>query len=187
MNGVRNEVITFFISILQKAFPFVPVRQAKLPIPATNELNIIVDLMNERNIGNEVMFNLDNEASAVAGIVEATLNVKALGDGAVEMLSLLKYYVEQPAFVDYCYAANVAVNEVMQVQDLSMTLDGRTWQEQASVDLTVSYSRELIMQDAAWFNKMYIAGKTTNGKDKEKKPADDDVIVDVQISGDLVN
>lgn len=168
MNGVRNEVITFFISILQKAFPFVRLRQAKQPIPATNELNIIVDLMNERNIGNEVMFDLDNEASAVAGIVEATLNVKALGDGAVEMLSLLKYYVEQPAFIDYCYAANVAVNKVMQVQDLSMTLDGRTWQEQASVDLTVSYSRELVLQGAEWFNKVYITCKTSNGKDKEK-------------------
>lgn len=187
MSGVRNEVITFFISILQKAFPFVPVRQAKLPIPAANELNIIVDLMGERSIGNEVIFDINDETNTVAGIVEATLNVKALGNGAVEMLSMLKYYVEQPAFIDFCCSVNIAVNEVMQVQDLSMTLDGRTWQEQASVDLTVSYSRELTMQDAAWFNKMYITGETTNGKDKEKKSADDDIIVDVQISGDLVN
>lgn len=186
MNGVRNEVTRFFISILQKAFPFVPVRQAKLPIPATNELNIIVDLMGERSIGNEVIFDVDDETNTVAGIVEATLNVKALGDGAVEMLSMLKYYVEQPAFVDFCYSVDVAVNEVMQVQDLSMTLDGRTWQEQASVDLTISYSRELVLQGAEWFNKVYITGKTSNGKDKEKKPTDD-VIIDVQISGELVN
>lgn len=56
--NTRNEVHTFFIALMQKLYPSVPVRRAKTNAPATNELNIVVDLLSERNIGNEVVFCL---------------------------------------------------------------------------------------------------------------------------------
>ena len=88
----------------------------------------------------------------------------------------------------YTYdSANVAINSVEQVQDITTSLDGRTWQERASVDLTVSYCRELLSQGAEWFNKLEINGTTNNGKDNNEHPADGDTIVKVEIMGDLEN
>ena len=113
------------------------------------------------------------------------MNVQAIGEGSLELLDQLKYLVEMPDIVDLCSEANVAVNSVEQVQDLTMTLDGSTWQERGSVDLTVSYSRELLQDGADWFDKLKISGTTNNGKDKEERPAVDEEIVKIEITGEL--
>nr|DAV19931.1 MAG TPA: hypothetical protein [Caudoviricetes sp.]DAY82706.1 MAG TPA: hypothetical protein [Caudoviricetes sp.] len=155
--------------------------------PAVSELNIVVDLLSERSIGNEVVFLAETEQYSNAGIVEATLNIQALGDGAVELLSKLKLYLEMPDMINLYDSANVAINSVEQVQDITTLLDGRTWQERASVDLTVSYCRELLNQGAEWFNKLEINGTTNNGKDNNEHPADGDTIVKVEIMGELEN
>nr|DAV30205.1 MAG TPA: hypothetical protein [Caudoviricetes sp.] len=155
--------------------------------PAVSELNIVVDLLSERSIGNEVVFLAETEQYSNAGIVEATLNIQALGDCAVELLSKLKLYLEMPDMINLYDSANVAINSVEQVQDITTLLDGRTWQERASVDLTVSYCRELLNQGAEWFNKLEINGTTNNGKDNNEHPADGDTIVKVEIMGELEN
>lgn len=182
--NTRTDVLNFFISVLQKIYYPIPIRRAKMKPPAVSELNIVVDLLSERSIGNEVVFLAETEQS---GIVEATLNIQALGDGAVELLSKLKLYLEMPDMINLYDSANVAINSVEQVQDITTLLDGRTWQERASVDLTVSYCRELLNQGAEWFNKLEINGTTNNGKDNNEHPADGDTIVKVEIMGELEN
>lgn len=115
------------------------------------------------------------------------LKTKLYGEGAVELLSKLKLYLEMPDMINLYDSANVAINSVEQVQDITTSLDGRTWQERASVDLTVSYCRELLIQGAEWFNKLEINGTTNNGKDNNEHPADGDTIVKVEIMGELEN
>lgn len=185
--NTRVDVLNFFISVLQKIYYPIPIRRAKMKPPAVNELNIVVDLLTERSIGNEVVFLTETAQYSNAGIIEATLNIQALGEGAVELLSKLKLYLEMPDMINLYDSANVAINSVEQVQDITTSLDGRTWQERASVDLTVSYCRELLSQGAKWFNKLEINGTTNNGKDNNEHPADGDTIVKVEIMGDLEN
>jgi hypothetical protein len=180
--NTRNEVHTFFIALMQKLYPSVPVRRAKTNAPATNNLNIVVDLLSERNLGNEVIFLPKSEQYSNAGFQEATVNVQAIGEGSLELLDQLKYLVEMPGIVDLCSEANVAVNGVGEVQNLTATLDGTTWQERGSVDLTVSYSRELLQDGADWFDKLKISGATNNGKDKEERPAVDNETVKIEIA-----
>lgn len=182
--NTRTDVLNFFISVLQKIYYPIPIRRAKMKPPAVNELNIVVDLLAERSIGNEVVFLSETAQYSNAGIIEATLNIQAIGEGAVELLSKLKLYLEMPDMYD---SANVAINSVEQVQDITTSLDGRTWQERASVDLTVSYCRELLIQGAEWFNKLEIKGTPNNGKDNNEHPADGDTIVKVEIMGELEN
>lgn len=183
--NTRNEVHTFFIALMQKLYPSVPVRRAKTNAPATNELNIVVDLLSERNLGNEVIFLPKSEQYGNAGFQEAIVNVQAIGEGSLELLDQLKYLVEMPDIIDLCSEANVAINSVEQVQNLTAALDGSTWQERGSVDLTVSYSRELLQDGADWFDKLKISGTTNNGKDKEERPAVNDEIVKIEITGEL--
>ena len=182
--NTRNEVHTFFIALMQKIYPSVPVRRAKTNAPATNNLNIVVDLLSERNLGNEVIFLPKSEQYSNAGFQEATVNVQAIGEGSLELLDQLKYLVEMPGIVDLCSEANVAVNGVGEAQNLTATLDGTTWQERGSVDLTVSYSRELLQDGADWFDKLKISGATNNGKDKEERPAVDNETVKIEIAND---
>lgn len=183
--NTRNEVLKFFVALMQKFYYPVPVRQAKIDDTITYELYIVVDLLSERNLGNEVIFLPEEQRYSNAGFQEATVNVQAVGDGSIELLAQLKYQLEMPNIVDLCGEANVAVNGVEQVQDLTMTLDGSTWQERGSVDLTVSYSRELLQDGADWFDKLKISGTTNNGKDKEERPAVDGEIVKIEITGEL--
>lgn len=182
--NTRLEVLNFFVAALQKIYPLVPVRKAKQKAPATNELNIVVDLLSERSLGDEVVFLPQSKKFSNAGMREATLNVQAIGAGSVELLDQLQYHFEMPSMVDLCGEANVAVNDFGNVQDLTMELDDNTWQERASIDLTISYSRELL-EDAAWFNKLEINGVTGNGGQEEPEPSPDDTIVDVEITGTL--
>lgn len=183
--NTRNEVHTFFVALMQKLYPSIPVRRAKTNAPATNELNIVVDFLSERNLGNEVVFLPKSEQCSNAGYQEATINIQAIGEGSLELLDQLKYLVEMPNIVDICSEANVAINSVEQVQNLTATLDGTTWQERGSVDLIVSYSRELLTSSADWFDKLKISGTTSNGKDKEERPAVDGEIVKIEITGEL--
>lgn len=183
--NTRNDVLAFFVALMQKIYTAVPVRRAKQTAPATNELNIVVDLTAERNLGNEVIFLADEEKYSNAGMQSATLEIQAIGDGSLELLAQLKYYLALPSIVDLYSAANVAVNDVGQLQDLSMELDTRTWQERGSVDLTVSYSREVLEDCADWFSRLEISGTTTNGKDKEERPNADEEIIQAEITRDL--
>lgn len=186
MNGVREQVLTFFVSVLQRLYPFVPVRRANIAAPEINEQHMVVDIINEHSLGNEVSFDEKEGLTSVAGMIEATLNIQSIGSGACEMLSLLKFYLQDPAMVDQFCCANIAVNDFQDVQDLTMRIDARTWQERASVDLIISYSRELIT-NSDWFNKVYIEGMVIHGAIGKNKEKDNDIIVDVKVSGELKN
>ncbi len=184
--NTRVDVLEFFVAALHKIYPLVPVRKAKQKQPTTNELNIVVDLLSERNLGNEVIFLPAKGQFSNAGIQQATLNVQAIGKGSVELMDQLQYYLEMPSMVELCYEANVAVNDVGEVQDLTMALDSDTWQERASVDLTISYSRELL-EEAGWFDKVDIGGELSPGEDKPnpEPPSDNYVIAEIEIKGTL--
>lgn len=187
--NTRCEVLTFFVALLQKIFPLVPVRKGNQKAPTTNELNIVVTLLAERSLGDEVVFLPQSKKFSNAGIRESTLNIQAIGDDSVEMLNQLQYQLEMPSIVDICSEANVAVNDFGDVQDLTMALDENTWQERASIDMIISYSRELL-EEAPWFSKIEINGVT--GSDEQEKPEPpptntDDPFVDVEITGTLMN
>mgnify|MGYP000214214364 CR=1 FL=1 len=63
--NTRTDVLNFFISVLQKIYYPIPIRRAKMKPPAVNELNIVVDLLAERSIGNEVVFYLKQHSTAM--------------------------------------------------------------------------------------------------------------------------
>lgn len=184
--GIREDVLRLFISLLQKVYPLVPIRRAKQPAPAINKPNIVVEMLGERSMGNDVVFNPHTQETSVAGIVEATLNIQAIGENAVELLSVLKPYLQSPSIVDLCSKTNIAINDFGEVEDLTMALDGRTWQERASVDVTVSYPREFIA-DADWFNKVYVTGVVVPDIDIPIKEENDGIVINVDVKSELLN
>jgi len=51
--------------------------------------------------------------------------------------------LQRPTIVDRCFAANIAFTRAEDTQDLTFLLDGRSWEERASRDLIITYSRSI--------------------------------------------
>ena len=77
---------------------------------------------------------------------------------------MLSCNLERPSVVDEFYIANIAVNGIEDVQDLTDLLDDRSWEERASVDLTISYDRSVI-DNPGWFDVLVIKGVLKAGAD----------------------
>ena len=155
--SVRDKVTDFMIAELKKFYPDWPVMRAKQDYPQLPEQYITVDLMAERSIGNQERWNVPDEEIAIVGLCEATFNIQAFGSGAIETLAMISYHLERPSVVDEFYVANIAVNGIEDVQDLTDLLDDRSWEERASVDLTVTYDRAVI-DNPGWFETVRING-----------------------------
>lgn len=158
--SVRDKVTDFMIAELKKFYPDWPVMRAKQDYPQLPEQYITVDLMAERSIG----WNVPDEEIAIVGLCEATFNIQAFGSGAIETLAMLSCNLERPSVVDEFYIANIAVNGIEDVQDLTDLLDDRSWEERASVDLTISYDRSVI-DNPGWFDVLVIKGVLKAGAD----------------------
>lgn len=159
--SVRDKVTDFMIAELKKFYPDWPVMRAKQDYPQLPEQYITVDLMAERSIGNQERWNVPDEEIAIVGLCEATFNIQAFGSGAIETLAMLSCNLERPSIVDEFYIANIAVNGIEDVQDLTDLLDDRSWEERASVDLTISYDRAVI-DDPGWFDTIVVKGIIKN-------------------------
>lgn len=103
---------------------------------------------------------LTARGKAILGLVETTLNIRAFGTGSVEVLSLLNGYLTLPTIVDKFQEANIAVNSIGSVMDLTDLIDGSRYVEEAAIDLTVSYDRDAIC-NPGWFETVFIEGKLT--------------------------
>lgn len=160
--STRKNVLVFIINELKKFYPECPIYQSKMAEAIEDERYITVDLMAERDIGSQERWNVPDEEIAVVGLCEATLNIQAFGDEAIEMLSMLSFHLTRPSIVDEFYLANIAVNGVDEVQDLTGLLDGNFYYERASVDLTISYDRTVI-DDPGWFEVIKINGVLVEG------------------------
>ena len=75
--------------------------------------------MGEKNIGNSEKWVPEKEEVHILGLVETTLNIRAFGTGSVEVLSLLNGYLTLPTIVDKFQEANIAVNSIGSVMDLT--------------------------------------------------------------------
>ena len=148
--SVRDRVTSFFVSQLHEMLGL-PVIRAKQDVAVKFERYVVVDLMGERSLGDFEQWDEENEKIYIACLREATLNVQAFGEGSVELLADLWGKLERPQVVDEFNKANIAVNYPSEVQDLTDLLDGRGYQERASLDLTVSYDRTAV-DDPAWFD-----------------------------------
>ncbi len=162
--SVRDKVTDFMIAELKKFYPDWPVMRAKQDYPQLPEQYITVDLMAERSIGNQERWNVPDEEIAIVGLCEATFNIQAFGSGAIETIAMLSCNLERPSIVDEFYIANIAVNGIENVQDLTDLLDDRSWEERASVDLTISYDRSAI-DNPGWFDVLVIKGVLKAGAD----------------------
>ena len=162
--SVRDKVTDFMIAELKKFYPDWSVMRAKQDYPQLPEQYITVDLMAERSIGNQERWNVPDEEIAIVGLCEATFNIQAFGSGAIETIAMLSCNLERPSVVDEFYIANIAVNGIEDVQDLTDLLDDRSWEERASVDLTISYDRSVI-DNPGWFDVLVIKGVLKAGAD----------------------
>jgi hypothetical protein len=116
--------------------------------------------MGEKNIGNSEKWVPEKEEVHILGLVETTLNIRAFGTGSVEVLSLLNGYLTLPTIVDKFQEANIAVNSIGSVMDLTDLIDGSRYVEEAAIDLTVSYDRDAIC-NPGWFETVFIEGRLT--------------------------
>lgn len=148
--SVRDRVIDFFVTRLNAIFEL-PVIRAKQDVAHRFDKYVVVDLMAERSLGDFEQWDEENELIYIACLREATLNIQAFGEGSIELLAGLWGELERPQTVDDFNKANIAVNYPGEVQDLTDLLDGRGYQERASLDLTVSYDRTAV-DDPAWFD-----------------------------------
>lgn len=160
--NTRDKVTTFMVAELKKIYPDWPVVLANQNFPKLPEQYLLVNLLAERNIGNQERWDTENEEIAIAGSCEAAFNVQAFGTGAIDTLGQLGQHLERPSIVDEFFVANVAVNDVADVQDLTDLLDDTTWQERGSVDLTISYDRTVI-DNPGWFETIRISGVLVEG------------------------
>ena len=125
--NTRDKVTTFMVAELKKIYPDWPVVLANQNFPKLPEQYLLVNLLAERNIGNQERWDTENEEIAIAGSCEATFNVQAFGTGAIDTLGQLGQNLERPSIVDEFFVANIAVNDVADVQDLTDLLDDTTW------------------------------------------------------------
>ena len=109
--------------------------------------------MAEKNIGNSEKWVPEKEEVHILGLVETTLNIRAFGTGSVEVLSLLNGYLTLPTIVDKFQEANIAVNSIGSVMDLTDLIDGSRYVEEA-------YDRDAIC-NPGWFETVFIEGRLT--------------------------
>ena len=114
-------------------------------------------MLSERSLGDCEVWDSDKEEIHIAALREATVNVQAFGKGSVELLAELWGNLERPMVVDEFHKANIAVTTTGEVQDLTVLLDNRGYQERAGIDLTVSFDRDFIDRPE-WFEFVHIAG-----------------------------
>ena len=146
---------------MKELYPDIPVIQAKQNVAIEYERFLLIDLMTERNIGNNEKWLPEKEEIHILGLVEANLSVRAFGAGSVEALSLLNGYLTLPTIVDKFFVANIAVIDIGSVNDLTDIIDNSRYIEDASIDLTVSYDRVAVC-DPGWFETVIIEGTLTN-------------------------
>lgn len=158
---MREKVKKFFVHKLNGFYPKWAVMQAKQDIAVKFDNYIVVDLLNERSLGDQVIIDYEKEEASYGGIREATLNVQAFGKGSVEALAYLWLYFQRQMDIEDCFNEGIAVLGASEVRDLTGLLDNRSWQERASVDLTISYARN-VEYDVPFFTDFNISGLVTH-------------------------
>lgn len=160
--STRRRVLDFMAVMLNGFYPDWFVYQGKQNVAVKRTPNMVIDLMGERNVGDQVVWDNDEKKYVIKGLREATFSILAIGEDAVEALANLRQIIERPSVVDEFYLANVAVIDVGEVQDLTEVIDGSRYLERSNVDLTISYDR-MIVDDVGWMNKLSINSSYING------------------------
>lgn len=153
---MRERVTEFIICVLRELFGW-PVIKAKQDVAVRFPKYIVVDMLSERSLGDCEVWYPDEEEIHIAALREATVNVQAYGKGSIELLAELWGNLERPMIVDEFHKANIAVTTTGDVQDLTELLDNRSYQERASIDLTVSFDRNFIDRPE-WFEVVNVIG-----------------------------
>ena len=134
----------------------------------------------ERHTGTEVRRRKDGTGMLdVISRKEATLSVNAFGTGVIDKLNMLWTALQRPTIVDRCFAAGIAIPRVESPQDLTTLLDGRSWEERASMDLYVTYSRS-VEDDPGYITEVIVDGEL--GEPDPVVPDVDEAIVEVNIT-----
>ena len=160
--STREKNATFFMDELMKIYPGWIAYPSKMAEALEDEQYITVDVLAEYDIGNQERWDVAIEEIAVVGLREATISIQAFGKGSVELLSTLSAHLERPSIVDEFFVANISVNDVQPVQDLTDLLDNNFFYERGSVDLTVTYDRTVI-DNPGWFETIRISGVLVEG------------------------
>ncbi len=139
----------------------------------------------ERTLGTDIRGRPDG--SGILDVVEqkeATLSVNAYGSGAIDKCNMLWLSLQRPTIVDRCFVAGIAVVRAEAVQDLTALLDGRGWEERASIDLVVTYSRSTTDEPGYITTFRPKTGESTGelGEPDPVTPETDPAIVEVKIT-----
>lgn len=178
--STRDRVLEYFVYHLHQYCPEFTIIIAKQNVAVKAKQCIIVDLMAERSLGDQELWDTESETVSIAGLREATLNVQAYGKGSVELLAGLWGYFERPTVVDAFQQANIAVNIAGNVQDLTNLLDNNRYLERASIDFTISYDR-CVVDSPEYFDLVYVVGTLTAKNNTEKTESKIDVDTDIDI------
>lgn len=179
--SVRQRVLEYFVYHLHRYCPEFTVIIAKQGVAVKAKQCVIVDLMAEKSLGDQQLWDKDTETVTVAGLREATLNIQAYGKGSVELLAGLWGYFELPTVVDEFQQANIAVNIAGDVQNLTNILDNARYLERASVDYTISYDRSVV-DSPEWFDVVYaVITLTTRNNTIETTKTKINIYTDIDI------
>lgn len=177
--STRDRVVSFMVGMLRELLGQTVI-QAKQDYAVKLDKYIVVDLLSERSLGDFERWDEKEERIYIECLREATLNVQAYGNGAVELLSTLWGELQRPTIVDEFYIANISVTNVGDVQDLTELIDNRSWQERASIDLTVNYDRTAI-DSPAWFETVYIKAVLAHNIENKVHNSNMKVVMDVEL------
>lgn len=148
------------------------------PKPANPYVSIKISP--ERNNGTEVRKRNDSSGNLdVVQQKECTLTVNAFGVGVIDKLNMLVQNLQRPTIIDRCFAAKISFPRSEEVQDLTSLLDGRSWEERASIDLYVTYGRA-IEDNPGYITTVIATGEL--GEPDPVTPVVDEAIVNVTIS-----
>lgn len=169
--STRKSIIAFICKFLNSLYQESgwAVVQAKQDFPVRPNKYMVVDLLTERQLGDQELWDYNEETITIAGLRECTINIQAIGEGSVETLSLLPMHLKRPSIVDNFSAINLAVNDTSDVQDLTNVMDNSRYLERASIDLTISFDRDVI-DNPYWFDVVFVNGvlyKEDNNKDEK--------------------
>lgn len=114
---------------------------AKQNAPKPKKPYITLRLFALRTEGMDEVLVVGSGELLVQGHRAVTLEVEWYGAGAMDGLTALEQSLYRPTVIDRCVAGGVAFFDAQEVQELTGLLDGKFWEERASIDFSLRFTR----------------------------------------------
>ncbi len=137
--------------------------------PRPKKPYIALRLYSLRGVGglDEILLTETPGELLVKGDREITLEAQWFGPGSTNGLERLWQALQRPTITERCEAAKIAIFDAQDVQNISGLLDGKAWEERASLDLYVRFARTTI--DVPGYIEMVIVETSVGDKLVDKQ------------------